>query len=46
MIKYSKFFNKWILFTQKGKRILGMHLTKEKALKQERAIQVSKRIKR
>jgi hypothetical protein len=40
MIK--KFANKWALHTKDGKKILGIHPTKEAAQKQEEAIEISK----
>ncbi len=40
MIK--KIGNQWVLFDSKGQRVLGRHETKEDALRQERAIQISK----
>ncbi len=40
MIK--KVGTKWVLYDSKGKRVLGRHDTKQDALKQERAIQLSK----
>ncbi len=40
MIK--KIGSKWVLYDSKGTRVLGRHDTKEEALKQERAIQLSK----
>ena len=33
---------KWVLFDSKGERVLGRHDTKEDALRQERAINISK----
>jgi len=40
MIK--KIGTKWVLYDSKGVRVLGRHDTKQDALKQERAIQLSK----
>jgi len=40
MIK--KVGKKWYLYTKDGKRILGRHVTKEGAQKQEAAINISK----
>jgi hypothetical protein len=40
MIK--KIGRKWVLFDSKGERVLGRHETKEDALRQERAIHISK----
>lgn len=40
MIK--KVGRKWYLYDSKGKRILGRHETRADALRQERAIQISK----
>jgi len=37
---------KWILYTKDGSRVLGRHSSKLDALKQERAIQASKRRRR
>lgn len=37
--------NKWYLYSKDGKKILGMHNSKESALKQERAIHLNKMIK-
>jgi len=42
MIEYSKRKKKWILHTKDGSRILGTHSSYENALRQERAIQLSK----
>ena len=33
---------KWVLYDSKGERVLGRHDTKAEALRQERAIQISK----
>ncbi len=33
---------KWVLYSSDGKKKLGEHNTKEEALRQERAIQISK----
>ena len=33
---------KWVLYDSKGKRVLGTHPTKAAAMKQERAINISK----
>jgi|SaaInlStandDraft_2_1057019.scaffolds.fasta_scaffold01827_12 hypothetical protein len=43
MITQHKKTKKWLLHTRDGSRVLGTHDTYEKALKQERAIQISKR---
>ncbi|MHA1961971.1 MAG: pentapeptide repeat-containing protein [Candidatus Thorarchaeota archaeon] len=43
MIEYDSQSKKWILYTSDGSRVLGRHDTYEKALRQERAIQWSKR---
>lgn len=40
MIK--KVGTKWVLYDSKGERVLGRHGSKEAALRQERAIQLSK----
>lgn len=34
--------NKWVLLSKDGKKVLGTHSTKDKAMKQEQAIQISK----
>ena len=34
--------NKWVLLSKDGKKVLGTHDTKQKAIKQEQAIQISK----
>lgn len=34
--------NKWVVLDKKGKKVLGTHSTKEKALSQLRAIEISK----
>lgn len=34
--------NQWVVRTSDGSKVLGRHLTKEEALKQLRAIEVSK----
>ena len=33
---------KWVLYDSKGQRVLGRHDTREEALRQERAINLSK----
>jgi hypothetical protein len=33
---------KWVLYDSQGQRVLGRHSTKRDALRQERAIQISK----
>jgi len=43
MITQHQKTKKWLLHTRDGSRVLGTHDTYEKALKQERAIQISKR---
>lgn len=38
--------DKWKLYTSDGKRVLGTHPSREKALAQERAIEISKEKRR
>lgn len=40
MIKHEN--GKWNLYTKDGKKIIGKHPTKEKAVKQEQAIEIAK----
>jgi hypothetical protein len=40
--KRSKRSQKWCLFTKDGKRVLGRHPSRAKALSQERVIQMRK----